>query len=47
MGVLVGALGALGAMLVPMERGAETHSVIVAAAVVAVVLILGKHSIYY
>ncbi|CAE6431015.1 unnamed protein product [Rhizoctonia solani] len=40
MGVLVGALGALGAMLVPMERGVETHSVIVAVAVIAVVLIL-------
>ncbi|KAG8711814.1 hypothetical protein FRC11_001770 [Ceratobasidium sp. 423] len=40
MGVLVGALGALGAMLVPMERGVETHSVIVVAAVIAVVLIL-------
>ncbi|CAE6430618.1 unnamed protein product [Rhizoctonia solani] len=40
MGVLVGALGALGAMLVPMERGAETHSAIVAVAIVAVVLIL-------
>ncbi|KDN45189.1 hypothetical protein RSAG8_05104, partial [Rhizoctonia solani AG-8 WAC10335] len=40
MGVLVGALGTLGAMLLPMERGVETHSVIVAIAVVAVVLIL-------
>ncbi|CAE6482893.1 unnamed protein product [Rhizoctonia solani] len=40
MGVLVGALGALGAMLVPMERGVETHSIIVAAAIVAIVLIL-------
>ncbi|KAF8706099.1 hypothetical protein RHS03_05006, partial [Rhizoctonia solani] len=40
MGVLMGALGALGAMLVPMERGVETHSVVVVGAVVAVVLIL-------
>ncbi|CAE6472315.1 unnamed protein product [Rhizoctonia solani] len=40
MGVLVGALGALGAMLVPMERGVETHSIIVVIAVIAVVLIL-------
>lgn len=46
MGILVGALGALGAMLVPgaVGHGIETHSVIVALAVVAVVLILGEYA---
>lgn len=49
MGVLVGALGALGAMLVPgaIGRGVETHSLIVGAAVVAVILILGGITSYY
>lgn len=44
MGILVGALGALGAVLVPgaVGHGIETHSIIVALAIVAVVLILGE-----